>query len=55
MEQKDTYRGTGIPGVLWNVGFRMVYQKRPGTDKQIDYIRALMVKAPDKYAPLLAQ
>ena len=49
MENKDTFRGTGIPGVLWNVGFRMVYQKREGTEKQIDYIRSLMVKAPDKY------
>ena len=54
MEQKDTYRGTGIPGVLWNVGFRLVYQKREGTEKQIECIRVLMMKAPDKYAQLLA-
>jgi hypothetical protein len=31
----------------------MVYQGREGTEKQIEYIRALMVKAPDKYAQLL--
>jgi hypothetical protein len=53
MEHKDNFRGTGIPGVLWNVGFRVVYQKREGTEKQIEYIRGLMVKAPEKYAALL--
>jgi hypothetical protein len=53
MEERDTYRGTGIPGVLWNVGFRIVYQKRAGSDAQIAFIRALIAKKPEKYAPLL--
>lgn len=53
MEHKDNFRGTGIPGVLWNVGFRVVYQKREGTEKQIEYIRSIIAKTPDKYRPIM--
>ena len=53
MEQKDRYRGTGIPGVFWNVGFRQVYQNRLATEKQIAFMQALIARQPDKYRPIL--
>jgi hypothetical protein len=54
MEAKEKYKGNGISPIVWSIGFRVVYQNRPASDKQIAAVQAIVSRQPDKYRPIFA-